>query len=152
VTDGCIPTGRRAGFCRPGNAGSAAGGEWDDLLRWDDVIMEYMFLQVATDGIVVNPAVASDPGIPCRCTTIDKRDGTRADLCFKRGVVGTLTQEQAAEMCRTREALRHPEGFRAHIQAFQRASDECAAGGAKTVEGRVSCMGRKLREAAAARA
>jgi hypothetical protein len=152
--NGCITTGRRAGYCRPERQVETSRespdlGEWDELLRWDDVITEYLFLETAIDGIIVNPPIATDTRISCRCVPITKANGTTEDLCFKSGIVGTLTQEQARELCLTREPLRHPEGFRRHIETFQRASEECVAEGANTLESRISCMGRKLREAAA---
>jgi hypothetical protein len=148
--NGCITTGHRAGYCPPSPPRGPSGpqGGWDDIFAPADAMLELFFLESAVDGIVIEPAAANDPNLACRCVPITKADGTVEDLCFKKGVIGTLTQEQNRQLCRSRIPLRHPAGFEQHIAAFERASEACVAEGQNTLEGRIACMSRKLREAA----
>lgn len=101
----------------------------------------FVLIAAATDGIVVDDALANDAGLACHCTTITKKDGATEDLCFKRGVIGTLSQAQTGALCKTRLPMKGAEGFQRHIKEFQAASEECSG---KGLEDRIRCMGTVL--------
>jgi hypothetical protein len=136
---GCITTGRRAGYCPP--PGSAATRAEGDEAHMRALIDEYLFFATALDGIVVDPDRANDPNIPCRGVEITRSDGSKELIAFHRGIIGTLTQEQVRQFCRTTIPLRHPEGIERRVAAFQRASEEC---GGIPIEERLGCMSAAL--------
>ncbi len=145
----CITTGRRAGYCPPGTTSgylpvlppAPPPPEFSD-----ETLDHFLFFAIATDGIVIEPEVAKDLALPCRCTTITKSNGQTEDICFKRGVIGTLSQPQRKDLCRTTEPLRNPEGFQDRIKKFQRASDACVSQGANSLQSRIDCMSKWLRD------
>jgi hypothetical protein len=142
--NGCITTGRRAGYCRTGSPVAEAAFD-EFMVEVRDILYEHYFLAAATDGIVIDPGRANDPHQSCHCTGITKSDGSTEELCFKPGVIGTLSQEQNRSLCAVREPMRHPEAFKQRIERFQRASETCVAQGATTLEARISCMAQELR-------
>lgn len=127
---GCITTGRRAGFCRS----TGMEGDFEGAQRLLD---EFLFFAVGVDGVVVVPDRANDPAIACHCVDIQKTDGTTKPICFKPGVVGTLSQDQVRDLCRAREPLRHPEGIQRRVATFERAAAECAG---THLDNRLDCM------------
>lgn len=144
---GCITSGRRAGYCPPKTGYLPILPPSPPPPEFNDATLDhFLFFAFATDGIVVEPEVANDPDLPCRCVPITKTDGTKENLCFKRGVVGTLSQAQERTLCKITEPLSNPAGFQNRIQKFQRASEACVAEGADTFNSRIECMSKYLKD------
>ena len=93
-------------------------------------------------GIVVNEAAAM--ASPCRC--IEYRPGEK--LCFSKGVVGALSDEQEAIYCPTTEALVSP-GLEKRLKGWMGAVETCKAEIAPIPKGErlgpwLGCMSREL--------
>ena len=93
-------------------------------------------------GIVVNEAVAI--ATPCRC--IEYRPGKK--LCFSKGIVGALSDEQEKIYCPTTEKLESP-GLERRLDGWMESVDTCKAEIAEVPKGErlepwLSCMSREL--------
>lgn len=98
--------------------------------------------QEGSPGIVVNKTVAMTS--PCRC--IEYRPGKK--LCFSKGIVGALSDEQENMYCSTTEKLESPELER-RLKGWMEAVDTCKAEIAPIPKGErlepwLNCMGREL--------
>lgn len=93
-------------------------------------------------GIVVSEAIAKTS--PCRC--IEYRPGKK--LCFSKGIVGALSDEQEAIYCPTTEALESP-GLEKRLKGWMGAVETCKAEIASIPKGErlepwLGCMSREL--------
>lgn len=140
--NGCIATGRRAGYCPPEGPRGPAPPVDRDFREVQALLDEFLVFATAVDGVVVVPDRANDPNQPCRCVDFTKSNGQVEPICFKNGVVGTLTQYQVGTLCRTRLPLRHPEGIERRLTTFQRAAEECSG---IPLDQRIECMSRNLK-------
>lgn len=94
-------------------------------------------------GIVVDEGVAK--ATPCRC--IEYRPGKK--LCFSKGIVGALSDEQEKLYCPTEEKLESP-GLEKRLENWMGSVDICKAEIAKIPLGErlkpyLSCMSRELK-------
>ena len=93
-------------------------------------------------GIVVNEATAM--ASPCRC--IEYRPGKK--LCFSKGIVGGLSDEQEKLYCPTTEALESP-GLEKRLEGWMESVETCKAEIAAIPKGErlepwLGCMSREL--------
>lgn len=93
-------------------------------------------------GIVVNEAMAK--ATSCRC--IEYRPGKK--LCFSKGIIGALSDEQEAIYCPTTEALESP-GLEKRLKGWMEAVETCKAEIAPIPKGErlepwLGCMSREL--------
>jgi len=93
-------------------------------------------------GVVVNEAVAM--ASPCRC--IEYRPGKK--LCFSRGVVGALSDEQEKVYCPTTVPLESP-GLEKRLKGWMESVEVCKAEIAPIPKGErlkpwLGCMSREL--------
>lgn len=99
--------------------------------------------QEGSPGIVVNEATAM--ASPCRC--IEYRP--RKKLCFSRGIIGALSDEQEAIYCPVTEELESP-GLEKRLKDWMDAVETCKAEIAPIPKGErlepwLSCMSRELK-------
>jgi len=99
--------------------------------------------QEGSPGIVVNEATAM--ASPCRC--IEYRPGKK--LCFSRGIIGALSDEQEAIYCPVTEELESP-GLEKRLKDWMDAVETCKAEIAPIPKGErlepwLSCMSRELK-------
>jgi len=99
--------------------------------------------QEGSPGIVVNEATAM--ASPCRC--VEYRPGKK--LCFSRGIIGALSDEQEAIYCPVTEELESP-GLEKHLKDWMDAVETCKAEIAPILKGErlepwLSCMSRELK-------
>jgi len=98
--------------------------------------------QEGSPGIVVNEATAMASA--CRC--IEYRPGKK--LCFSKGIIGALSDEQEASYCPVTEKLESP-GLEKRLQDWMESVDICKVEIASIPKGErlepwLSCMGREL--------
>lgn len=94
-------------------------------------------------GIVVDEALAKVT--PCRC--IEYRPGKK--LCFSKGIIGTLSDEQEKLYCPTTEKLESP-GLEKRLEGWMESVDTCKIEIANIPKGErlkpwLSCMSRELK-------
>jgi len=99
--------------------------------------------QEGSPGIVVNEATAM--ASPCRC--IEYRPGKK--LCFSKGIIGALSDEQEAIYCPVTEELESP-GLEKRLKDWMDAVETCKAEIAPIPKGErlepwLSCMSRELK-------
>jgi len=99
--------------------------------------------QEGSPGIVVNEATAMASS--CRC--IEYRPGKK--LCFSKGIIGALSDEQEAIYCPVTEELESP-GLEKHLKDWMDAVETCKAEIAPILKGErlepwLSCMSRELK-------
>jgi len=99
--------------------------------------------QEGSPGIVVNEATAMVS--PCRC--IEYRPGKK--LCFSKGIIGALSDEQEAIYCPVTEELESP-GLEKRLKDWMDAVETCKAEIAPIPKGErlepwLSCMSRELK-------
>lgn len=70
---------------------------------------------LGSPGLVVNKDVAARTG--CRCYVVDT-----TEMCFSRGIVGTLSRPQVEAYCPTKEILK--EGLARRVKLFKEAAAE----------------------------
>jgi len=70
---------------------------------------------LGSPGIVVNEALAKATG--CRCYKVDT-----TEMCFSRGIIGTLSPPQREAYCPTKEFL--TEGIAKRVKLFKEAAEE----------------------------
>jgi len=93
-------------------------------------------------GIVIDESLAK--ATPCRC--IEYRPGKR--LCFSKGIIGALTDEQEKIYCPTIEELVSP-GLERRLQGWMESVETCKAEIEAIPKGErlapwLSCMSREL--------
>jgi len=93
-------------------------------------------------GIVVNEAAAT--ASPCRC--VEYKPGKK--LCFSKGIVGALSDEQEKLYCSTTEAMESP-GLEKRLKSWQGAVTICKAEIEPILKGErlepwLHCMSREL--------
>ena len=99
--------------------------------------------QEGSPGIVVNEATAMASS--CRC--IEYRPGKK--LCFSKGIIGALSDEQEAIYCPVTEELESP-GLEKRLKDWMDAVETCKAEIAPIPKGErlepwLSCMSRELK-------
>jgi len=99
--------------------------------------------QEGSPGIVVNEATAM--ASPCRC--IEYRPGKK--LCFSKGIIGALSDEQEAIYCPVTEELESP-GLEKRLKDWMDAVETCKAEIAPIPKGErlepwLSCMSREMK-------
>lgn len=99
--------------------------------------------QEGSPGIVVNEATAM--ASPCRC--IEYRPGKK--LCFSKGIIGALSDEQEAIYCPVTEELESP-GLEKRLKDWMDAVETCKSEIAPIPKGErlepwLSCMSRELK-------
>lgn len=67
--------------------------------RGHGLILDMAIESLGSPGLVVDPDVAGRTG--CRCYLVD---GT--EMCFSKGIIGTLSKAQREAYCKTKEILR----------------------------------------------
>jgi hypothetical protein len=124
----------------------------DDTLRQLDASYAALaFFAVGLDGVVVDPAKASDPNEPCHATTYTNSKGQEEVLAFHPGIVGLLSQSQVAKYCPpgARVAFQGSRKFKEHLEKFKEVSKGCAEAeqgesGEVSLADRFACMQRGL--------
>ncbi len=99
--------------------------------------------QEGSPGVVVNEATAMASS--CRC--IEYRPGKK--LCFSKGIIGALSDEQEAIYCSVTEELESP-GLEKRLKDWMDAVETCKAEIAPIPKGErlepwLSCMSRELK-------
>jgi len=94
-------------------------------------------------GIVVDEALAKST--PCRC--IEYRPGKK--LCFSKGIIGALSDEQEKEYCTEQVEMVSP-GLKERLEDWMEAVETCKKEIAEIPKGErlepwLTCMGRELR-------
>lgn len=118
----------------------ATKGELEEI---DSVLTDYLFFATGVDGILWDEGRYKDPTIPCHCLTYEKTSGGESSLCFKKGIIGTLSQDQEAEFCKVMEPIYGSSGMKQRISSFQRASEACSG---MDLAGRLNCMSKELKK------
>lgn len=132
------------------NVNDVAAATDSDLERefanHDKVLGDYFFYAIGIDGIVIDPDKAADMTLGCKCVNVVKEKGGEETLCWKRGVIGLLTQEQMNQFCppNNRTFPQSSEGLAKRLEGFEHASEICEAAGATTLEERLACMAAEL--------
>lgn len=108
----------------------------------DTLMLNSIPYAYGSPGIVVNEALAK--ATPCRC--IEYRPNKY--LCYSRGCVGGLTDEQEKLYCNPREMMESP-GLQRRMESFLEAVDVCKAEIAPVPKGErlepwLGCMSREL--------
>ncbi len=111
--------------------------------EWDSLALNSIPYMHGSPGIVVNEAIAM--ATPCRC--IEYRPGKK--LCFSKGIVGALSDEQEKLYCPVTEKLESL-GLEKRLAGWMEAVDTCKAEIAHIPKGErlepwLSCMSRELR-------
>jgi len=121
----------------------------DELDIVDELLDDAVFLmEDAVFGRPV-PGVKQEPG-PCKCFKIPASDGyAEKDLCFKPGILGTLTQDQNKKLCPEEQRIHMTDGLGKRIAILRRASTLCKAQVTEKEKGTRwplwwSCMGKTL--------
>lgn len=107
-----------------------------------DLLLHSVPYQEGSPGIVVNEATAMASA--CRC--IEYRPGKK--LCFSKGIIGALSDEQEAIYCPVIEKLESP-GLEKRLENWMESVDTCKAEIAPIPKGErlepwLSCMSREL--------
>lgn len=106
---------------------------------------EMLLLSMALDGIVVDPQKAKVG--PCECIPTP----TGKHMCWDKGIVGALSQEQVGEYCKDNFIEKKlPSRLQQRWTRFANASEECKIGGnystddgqkkIESLEDRLECM------------
>ncbi|MBA7684767.1 hypothetical protein ES703_93176 [subsurface metagenome] len=111
-------------------------------LELDSLMLHSTVYIHGSPGIVVNEAVAKSS--PCRC--FEYEPGKK--LCFSKGIVGALSDEQEEIYCPSVEELKSP-GLEKRLKSWMGAVTICKAEIKTIPEGEklepwLSCMGREL--------
>ena len=83
--------------------------------RRHGLLLDMTVEAMGSPGIVVNKDVAARTG--CRCYVVDT-----TEMCFSRGIVGTLSKPQVEAYCPTKEIL--TEGIARRVKLFKEAAKE----------------------------
>lgn len=109
----------------------------------DSLMLHSVPYAEGSPGIVVDEEVAK--ATPCRC--IEYRPGKK--LCFSRGIVGALSDEQEKLYCPTEEKLVSP-GLERRLEGWMESVETCKAEIARIPKGErlgpwLTCMSRELK-------
>jgi len=109
----------------------------------DSLILHSVPYAYGSPGIVVDEALAK--ATPCRC--IEYRPSKK--LCFSKGIIGALSDEQEIIYCPTTEALKSP-GLEKRLKSWTGATTICKAEIEPVPKGErlepwLHCMSRELR-------
>lgn len=109
----------------------------------DSLMLHSVPYAEGSPGIVVDEELAKVT--PCRC--IEYRPGKK--LCFSKGIVGALSDEQEKLYCPTEEKLESP-GLQKRLESWMGSVDICKSEIAKVPPGErlkpwLSCMSRELK-------
>ena len=109
----------------------------------DSLMLHSVPYAYGSPGIVVNEATAM--ASPCRC--IEYRPGKK--LCFSKGIIGALSDEQEAIYCPVTEEL-ESHGLEKRLKDWMDAVETCKAEIAPIPKGErlepwLSCMSRELK-------
>ena len=109
----------------------------------DSLMLHSVPYAYGSPGIIVNEAIAM--ASTCRC--IEYRPGKK--LCFSRGIIGALSDEQEAIYCPVTEELESP-GLEKRLKDWMDAVETCKAEIAPIPKGErlepwLSCMSRELK-------
>ena len=106
-----------------------------------------LVIQLALDGIVYNEEKAERG--ECKCVPLP----TGKNLCWAKGIIGALSQDQVKKYCRPETTVVETGAkIPKHVEKFIEASEECKIGKTfdskkiKTLEDRLICMHQKLEE------
>lgn len=69
---------------------------------------------LGSPGIVVNPDIAART--PCKCYAVDE-----TEMCFSKGIIGTLSKPQVEAYCPTKEVLKEG-GIVERVKKFKEAA------------------------------
>lgn len=78
------------------------------------ILLTLLVEEVGSPGIVVNTDVAART--PCRCYVVDK-----TQMCFSKGIIGTLSEAQREAYCPSKEILTEG-GLVERIKKFKEAT------------------------------
>ena len=131
---------------RPGEIQSIAAKVAEKLsenIAVGNLLLHSVPYQEGSPGIVVNEATAMASS--CRC--IEYRPGKK--LCFSKGIIGALSDEQEAIYCPVTEELESP-GLEKRLKDWMDAVETCKAEIAPIPKGErlepwLSCMSRELK-------
>jgi len=97
-------------------------------------------LDYALDGVVVNPEVARNTA--CTCYTFKTAKGGTGRLCFSKGIIGALTEDQIKQYCPVTVDVDRGSPLSERVEKFSRAAHEVCAG--KPLPEFLECMSREL--------
>ena len=108
----------------------------------DTLLLNSIPYAYGSPGIVVNEALAMTA--PCRC--LEYRPGKK--LCFSKGIIGALSDEQERIYCPTTEKLESP-GLEKRLKGWMESVETCKAEIAPIPKGErlepwLGCMSREL--------
>ena len=83
--------------------------------RKHGLLMHMTIEALGSPGLVVNKDVAARTG--CRCYVVDT-----TEMCFSKGIIGTLSKAQREAYCPTKEIL--TEGIARRVKLFKEAAAE----------------------------
>lgn len=114
----------------------------EDEAKNKGILLHLAVESMGSPGIVVNADVAARTS--CRCYVVDE-----TEMCFSKGIIGTLNKAQREAYCPTKEIL--TEGIAKRVKEFKGAAEVCKAEIAKIPKGErlepwLSCMGREARK------
>jgi len=132
-----------------------------ELLKIYDKIRTFrkQIMTGQVDGVVINEELAKRS--PCECYIIEL-DGKKTDICFSKGIIGQLTEEQEQKYCPIRVditeeyAKNNPvylkayEDLKKRLKEFIEASEECKRlarnikDGFERLKFRIKCMKERL--------
>lgn len=75
--------------------------------------------------------------------TYQKSTGGESSLCFKKGIIGTLSQDQEAQFCKVMEPISGSSGMKKRLAQFQQASEACSG---MDLPNRLNCMSKELKK------
>jgi len=121
--------------------GALAGQLLEEALGEELELLHSLPHMEGTPGIVWNEERAR--ATPCHCTN---------DICFSRGIIGTLSAEQRTWACNPRLEVERP-GLRRRMERWRQAVEKCRArlqqeapvDGPKRIETWLTCMSAELR-------
>jgi len=114
----------------------------DDMLDEEKILLHMLVESLASPAIIVNEGVAR--ATPCKCYPIG--DGKK--LCFSKGAIGALDQEQRKLYC-TEEIDLPDGGIAERVKEFREAAKVCKAEIENLPKGErldkwLTCMGTEL--------
>jgi hypothetical protein len=114
-----------------------------ELEEIDAVLTDYLFFATGVDGILWDEDRYKDPNTPCHCLTYQKSTGGESNICFKKGIIGTLSQDQEAEFCKVMEPIYGSTAMKRRLSSFQQASEACSG---MDLADRLNCMSKELKK------
>lgn len=110
--------------------------------RGHGLLLDMTVEALGSPGLVVDSDIAARTG--CRCYIVDS-----TEMCFSRGIIGTLSRPQVEAYCPTKEIL--TQGITKRVKLFKEATQTCKKEIAHLVKGEklepyLVCMGRETRK------